>query len=165
MLNSFEIFAFIISCLVIIFGIFIFNLIFSLIVRKYLKKHFPENFSELKREIGKPIKKIKLTLIRFGNEKRCYGTGYQQSIPIKLFVYENLLVFAGYGCALVINNFNHKFISFIKTESYDEFIGKKIARLREDLIIFSQVSSLQFLINKEDREYLKNFIKEMQSND
>lgn len=144
-------------------GICIFGLILSLIAKLSLKKHFPEKLSKVKMEFGKPIKTIKLTLIRFGNENKCYGTDYNQSIPVKLFVYERFLVFASYGQALIISDFNHKFISFIKTESYSDSFGKKIAHPREDLIIFSKICALQFLINQSDNEYLKNYIKEMQN--
>ncbi len=149
----------IITLSVIIVGILIFNMIFSLITRLFLKKHFPENFSELKKNFGKPLKIIKLTLIQFGNEKKCYGAD-QQHIPVKLLVYENILVFTASGRALVINNFNKNFISFINSASYEEFFGKKIEHKREDLIIFSPICGLQFLINQSDNLYLKNYIGE-----
>lgn len=141
----------------------IFYLFFLLVTNFLLRKHLPEKWSTLRKDIGKPIKIIKLTLIRFGNEKKCYGTSYNQSIPIKLYVYDDFLVLAGYGRALVINNFKHNFISFMKTESYDIFLGQKIPKYREDLIIFSPICLLQFLIKNKDREYLKNYIKEMQN--
>lgn len=137
----------------------VFKAIFSLVVSYSLKKHFPDNFSEVRKNFGKPIKIIKLTLIQFGNEKKCYGTE-QQYIPVKLLVYENFLMFTASGRALVINNFNKNFISFISSTFYEEFLWKKIEHKREDLIIFSPICGLQFLINKSDNLYLKNYIEE-----
>ncbi len=163
MYSSLELFTFVISLIALIFGILCFNIIFSCICKISLKKHFPENWLKLQKEIGKPIKIIRLTLIRFGNEKKCCGTDYSQSIPVKLLVYKDFLVFTACGQALVVNNFNHSFISFLKTQYYSEFLGKKIAHPREDLIIFSQICSIQFLINKNDILYLKNYIKEIEN--
>ena len=59
----------IIIVLFIILSFGIFNAIFSLAVGYVLRKHFPDKFSELRKNLGKPLKAIKLTLIQFGNEK------------------------------------------------------------------------------------------------
>ncbi len=147
---------------VIIALVLIFNIIFSLITRNLLKKHLPENFSELKKKFPQPLKTIKITLNRFGNEKKYYGSSPQQSIPFKLLVYSDFFLFTSCGRALIINNFDKNFISFIKTESYAELLGKRIARKREDLIVFSPVSALQFYINPSDVLFLKNYIEEKQ---
>lgn len=149
----------IIIVLFIILSFGIFNAIFSLAVGYVLRKHFPDKFSELRKNLGKPLKAIKLILIQFGNEKKCYGSE-QQHIPVKLLVYDKVLVFTASGRALVINNFNKNFISFINSAFYEEFLWKKFEHKREDLIIFSPVCGLQFLINKSDNSYLKNYIEE-----
>lgn len=148
----------IIGLLFIILSFLVFNAIFSLAVSYSLKKHFPDKFSELRKNFGKPLKIIKLILIQFGNEKICYGAE-QQRIPVKLLVYENFLVFTTSGRALVINNFNKNFISFVNSSFCGELFGKKIEHKREDLIIFSPVCGLQFLINKSDNLYIKNYIE------
>ena len=137
-----------------------FNLVFYIITRIVIGKHFPNNYSMLVKDIGKPVKMIGLTLIRFGNEKKCYGTDYQQSISVKLLVFQKFFVFECCGKALLINDFNTKYISFLNTESYEEILWKRITKPRTDLIVFSKICSLQFLINKKDCEYLKNYIKE-----
>lgn len=142
---------------------FVSYLLFFLFVNFLLRKHLPEKWSSLRKNIGKPLKVINLTLVRFGNENKTFGSSFNQNIPIKLYVYNGFLVLAGYRRGLVINNFGHNFISFMKTESYDIFLGVRIPRCREDLIIFSPICLLQFLINRKDIEYLKNFIKEMQN--
>ena len=46
-----------------------FNLVFYIITRIVIGKHFPNNYSMLVKDIGKPVKTIGVTLIRFGNEK------------------------------------------------------------------------------------------------
>ena len=47
-----------------------FNLVFYIITRIVIGKHFPNNYSMLVKDIGKPVKTIGLTLVRFGNEKK-----------------------------------------------------------------------------------------------
>ena len=137
-----------------------FNLIFYIITRIVISKHFPDNYSILAKNFGKPVKTIGLTLIRFGNETKCYGTDYQQSISVELLVFQKFFVLKCCGKALLINGFNKKYISFLNTESYEEVLWKRIPKPRTDLIVFSKICSLQFLINKKDCEYLKNYIKE-----
>lgn len=140
-----------------------FNLIFYIITRIVISKHFPDNYSILAKNFGKPVKTIGLTLIRFGNETKCYGTDYQQSISVELLVFQKFFVLKCCGKALLINGFNKKYISFLNTESYEEVLWKRIPKPRTDLIVFSKICSLQFLINKKDCEYLKNYIKEYEN--
>ncbi len=140
-----------------------FNLVFYIITRIVISKHFPDSYSKLSKEFGKPVKSIGLTLIRFGNETKCYGTDYQQSIPVKLLVFQKFFVLKSCGKALVINDFNTKYITFLNTKSYSEFLWKKFEVPRIDLVVFSKICSLQFLINKKDCEYLKNYIKECEN--
>ena len=140
-----------------------FNLVFYIITRIVISKHFPDNYSILAKNFGKPVKTIGLTLIRFGNETKCYGTDYQQSISVKLLVFQKFFVLKCCGKALLINDFNKKYISFLNTESYEEILWKRIPKPRTDLIVFSKICSLQFLINKKDCEYLKNYIKEYEN--
>lgn len=140
-----------------------FNLIFYIITRIVISKHFPDNYSILAKNFGKPVKTIGLTLIRFGNETKCYGTDYQQSISVKLLFFQKFFVLKCCGKALLINDFNKKYISFLNTESYEEILWKRIPKPRTDLIVFSKICSLQFLINKKDCEYLKNYIKEYEN--
>lgn len=160
---SFELIYLMLSVGFILILILVFKLIFYIITRIVIGKHFPDNYSMLVKDFGKPIKTIGLTLIRFGNEKKCYGTDYQQSISVKLFVFQKFLVLKCCGKALLINNFNKKFISFLNTESYEEILWKRITKPRTDLIVFSKICSLQFLINKKDCEYLMNYIKECEN--
>lgn len=140
-----------------------FNLVFYIITRIVISKHFPDNYSILAKNFGKPVKTIGLTLIRFGNETKCYGTDYQQSISVELLVFQKFFVLKCCGKALLINDFNKKYISFLNTESYEEILWKRIPKPRTDLIVFSKICSLQFLINKKDCEYLKNYIKEYEN--
>lgn len=140
-----------------------FNLIFYIITRIVISKHFPDNYSILAKDFGKPVKTIGLTLIRFGNETKSYGTDYQQSISVELLVFQKFFVLKCCGKALLINDFNKKYISFLNTESYEEILWKRIPKPRTDLIVFSKICSLQFLINKKDCEYLKNYIKEYEN--
>lgn len=140
-----------------------FNLIFYIITRIVISKHFPDNYSILAKNFGKPVKTIGLTLIRFGNEAKCYGTDYRQSISVELLVFQKFFVLKCCGKALLINDFNKKYISFLNTESYEEILWKRIPKPRRDLIVFSKICSLQFLINKKDCEYLKNYIKEYEN--
>ena len=140
-----------------------FNLIFYIITRIVISKHFPDNYSILAKNFEKPVKTIGLTLIRFGNETKCYGTDYQQSISVELLVFQKFFVLKCCGKALLINDFNKKYISFLNTESYEEILWKRITKPRTDLIVFSKICSLQFLINKKDCEYLKNYIKEYEN--
>ena len=140
-----------------------FNLIFYIITRIVISKHFPDNYSILAKDFGKPVKTIGLTLIRFGNETKSYGTDYQQSISVKLLVFQKFFVLKCCGKALLINDFNKKYISFLNTEGYEEILWKRIPKPRTDLIVFSKICSLQFLINKKDCEYLKNYIKEYEN--
>ena len=50
-----------------------FDFAFYVITRIVISKHFPDNYSILVKDFGKPVKTIGLTLIRFGNEKKCYS--------------------------------------------------------------------------------------------
>ena len=111
--------------LIFIFG---FNLIFYIITRIVISKHFPDNYSILAKNFGKPVKTIGLTLIRFGNETKCYGTDYQQSISVELLVFQKFFVLKCCGKALLINDFNKKYISFLNTESYEEVLRSEERR-------------------------------------
>lgn len=156
----FEFISLILSVGFILILILGFNFVFYIITRIVISKHFPDNYSVLVKDFGKPVKIIGLTLIRFGNETKCYGTDYQQSISVKLLIFQKFFVLKCCGKALLINDFNKKYISFLNTESYEEILWKRITKPRTDLIVFSKICSLQFLINKKDCEYLKNYIKE-----
>lgn len=148
-----------ISLPVILIGIFLFTFLFNFILSFKIKKIFPERFSKLKKNFEKPIKKIGLILIRFGNES-VYGDSEPHSIPAKLYIYNDMVIAECAGWAAVINDY--KLLSIKENKTYEIIMNKQIEHVREDLMIYvPKKYNLQFIFSsKKDLIFIKKYLEE-----